>query len=303
MNVIILIILFIFLFLLLNNQKFENVYKIKGYTDLKNDLSTSLTPGGIPKIIIKTSWQTRDSMPIQMINVLEKTKSTSPDYQLYYFDNLECEEFMKDYSPRVFEAYNKVIPGAFKADLFRICILEKYGGCYSDIGHVPFVSFNTITGDQNMVLVKDCPIKWLNGNCKYYGIHNALMCSVKNHEFFKLLIEKTCENIEFEYYGESSLDVTGPTMIGKQFNCYFLKDCPGENIDLIKPGDFVYRDTKIRILNYAIKSGAPASENRVIVLGNKAIINTKFEDYYNIMYHSVKQLGYVDLWKSKKIFN
>jgi mannosyltransferase OCH1-like enzyme len=125
MNVIILIILFIFLFLLLNNQKFKNVYKIKGYTDLKNDSSIGLTPGGISKIIIKTSWQTRDSMPIQMINVLEKTKSTSPDYQLYYFDDSECEEFMKDYSPRVFKAYNKVIPGAFKADLFRICILEK----------------------------------------------------------------------------------------------------------------------------------------------------------------------------------
>lgn len=31
------------------------------------------------------------------------------------------------------EAYDDLIPGAFKADLFRYCVLFIYGGVYADI--------------------------------------------------------------------------------------------------------------------------------------------------------------------------
>lgn len=31
------------------------------------------------------------------------------------------------------EAYDALIPGAFKADLFRYCVLFIYGGVYADI--------------------------------------------------------------------------------------------------------------------------------------------------------------------------
>ena len=298
-----LIILIIFLVIIFNyKKKIEySKYSVKGYSDLKNDSSTSLTPGGIPKIIIKTSWQTRDHMPVQMINALKRTRSLNPDYQLYYFDNLECDEFMKDYSPRVFEAYNKVIPGAFKADLFRVCILEKYGGCYSDIGHIPLVSFNEINGSENIVLVKD--EKHMHFiKIDYAGIHNALMCSVKNHGFFKTVIDKTCENIENEYYGESSLDVTGPMMIGKQFNCYFIYNCSKKNNNLINPGDFVYRDTKVRFLTLSFHL-LKFKRGFYIYLGDKPVIDTKFNDYYNVMYKSKNTIGYKKLWKSKQIYN
>ena len=304
MNIIILIIL-VLIILFLKNKKDKIVYvpyTVKGYSDLKQDSeSWSYTPGGIPKIIIKTSWQTRDAFPKQIISTFDQLKKSSPDYQLYYFDNSECDQFMEDYSPRALAAYKKIIPGAFKADLFRVCILEKYGGCYSDIGHSSHVSFDEITGSENIVLVKDCPLdsKTLT-KCTYYGIHNALMCSTKNHGFFKLLVDKTCENIENEYYGINPLDVTGPTMIGKQFNCYFLGNCSYENTNLIKPGDFVYLDTKVRILNYA----ANDQELRYILSDKgKILIATKFDNYYTIMYHSKKTITYTVLWNNRKIYN
>ena len=36
------------------------------------------------------------------------------------------------FPPQVLEAYNTLIPGAFKADLFRYCVLFIYGGVYAD---------------------------------------------------------------------------------------------------------------------------------------------------------------------------
>ena len=35
--------------------------------------------------------------------------------------------------PQVRQAYDSLIPGAFKADLFRYCVLLIYGGVYADV--------------------------------------------------------------------------------------------------------------------------------------------------------------------------
>lgn len=36
----------------------------------------------------------------------------------------------------VLSAYDKIMPNAYKADLFRLCILYVYGGCYIDFAEV-----------------------------------------------------------------------------------------------------------------------------------------------------------------------
>ena len=302
------IILLLLLILLFNRSPFLSLTNkfIKSYSDLLKD-NFDYTPGGIPKIIIKTSWQSRNEMPKQMIDALNKTNVLNPDYQLYYFDNTDVIEFMKDYSPRAFAAYNKIIPGAFKADLFRICVLEKYGGCYSDIGHVPEnnITFNEICGDVNIVLVLDNRITILPNSeipHEYTGVHNALMCSTKNHGFFKLLVDKTCENIENGYYGNGPLDVTGPMMIGKQFNCYFADICDYINKNIMNYGytDYNCDNCKIKILKLAL---LPPATLFILDSNNKKLIKTKFDDYFNIMYTSKKQKHYGELWALKQIYN
>lgn len=71
------------------------------------------------------------------------------------------------------------------------------------------LSFDDICGDNNLVIVKDIDFT------DYKGIHNALICSCKNTDFMKQLVDKCCENIENEIYGINCLDITGPTMMGK----------------------------------------------------------------------------------------
>ncbi len=52
----------------------------------------------------------------------------------YLFNDRDCREFiMREYPPDVLNAYDSLLPTAFKADLWRYCVLYKYGGVYLDV--------------------------------------------------------------------------------------------------------------------------------------------------------------------------
>jgi hypothetical protein len=60
----------------------------------------------------------------------------------YLFNDADCREFIaSQYPPDVLMAYDQLIPTAFKADLWRYCVLYKYGGAYLDVklGFLPGV--------------------------------------------------------------------------------------------------------------------------------------------------------------------
>jgi len=292
---IIIVILLLLFCLYYNNSQFGNVKVLnilKNYNDLLNiDLSNvQTTPGGIPKLIFKTSWQTINNFPEEMQNALKDTINLNPGYQIYYFDDTDCNNFMKNFGPSEYSAYNKLIPSAFKSDLFRYCILYKYGGIYSDIGHVMKKSFNTIIGDSNLVIVKDKPKKI------YWGIHNALICVTKENQFIKALIYKVMENVNNNYYGENQLDVTGPIMMGKVFQCYYYDKC---NSNLNEK--YLTEKNKIKILYYLLKKDAVSGY--IADYKNEEILTTKFNNYYSLMYPPTKLKRYDELWKEKAIYN
>lgn len=59
-----------------------------------------------------------------------KYKST---YKLFFYDDASCDSFIKDNFPEnVYRAYSRLPMSVMKADLWRYCILYKYGGIYAD---------------------------------------------------------------------------------------------------------------------------------------------------------------------------
>ena len=288
-----------------NNNNIKYIYK--GYRDLLKDYeSVKYTTGGIPKIIIKTSWQTRKEFPRELNTVLNNTIIMNPGYNLYYFDNDEVEEFMKSYSMRAYNAYNKLVPGAFKADLFRYCILEKYGGCYSDIGHITYDSFDNICENNKLVLVKDLYDT---------GIHNALICCIPHHPYIITLVEECIKNIEYDFYGYCSLSITGPVLAGTVFYKLLMNyayginnDYKNESADINKimfdkyiiPG--TSNDTKILKLTEIGDIQTTNNDNKYIIdINNNILIRTKFENYYELMYSNKPY--YNHYWTNKKVYS
>ena len=85
----------------------------------------------IPKIIHQTFETTHK--PVGMAKACESWKVNNPDYKYIFYDAQQRIDFIKQNFQRpVLTAYSDIIPGAFKADLFRYCVLYIKGGIYAD---------------------------------------------------------------------------------------------------------------------------------------------------------------------------
>ena len=127
--------------------------------------------------------------------------------------------------------YDEMLPGAYRADIFRLVILYMHGGIYLDAG-VSLQSYERLTQlieNYNLVLCKERPGYDVND-----GIYSVLMCSVKEHPFIKLAIDAIKEQIRRFDYGKTDLYVTGPGILGNTFRQYYKHVCklgPNKNPD------------------------------------------------------------------------
>ena len=98
----------------------------------------------IPLNIFQT-WHTKKLPPL-MENAVNKIKLLNPRFNHQLFDDYDCREFIKkNFTLEILNAYDSLIPGAYKADLWRYCILYKLGGIYLDIKYIPHNGFRFIS--------------------------------------------------------------------------------------------------------------------------------------------------------------
>jgi mannosyltransferase OCH1-like enzyme len=65
---------------------------------------------------------------------IKQTKINNPYLKYTIFDNAKARTFIRKYFPEnVLNAYDTLIPKAYKSDLFRYCILYIKGGLYIDV--------------------------------------------------------------------------------------------------------------------------------------------------------------------------
>jgi mannosyltransferase OCH1-like enzyme len=162
----------------------------------------------VPLNIFQT-WHTKNLPPLMKNNV-EYIKNLNPAFTYRLFDDQDCYNFIKEnYPGDVLEAFNKLIPGAYKADLWRYCVLYKLGGIYLDIKYRPVKGFKFInlTEKEHWVLDAD-------GN----GVYNALMVCKPGNQILLTAINQIVQHVKTKYYGGSCLDPTGPKLLAKYFN-------------------------------------------------------------------------------------
>ena len=126
----------------------------------------------IPLNIYQT-WYTKN-LNIDMANNIIKIKRNNPAFNYQLFDDDDCRNFIKNnFETNVLKTFDTLIPGAYKADLWRYCILYINGGIYLDIKYSQRNNFKFINLTEKEHLVMDA------GN---NGIYNALMvCKPKNN--------------------------------------------------------------------------------------------------------------------------
>lgn len=211
------LIIFLILFPFALKKEIENYtvdYKLKKFN--------------IPNLIYRTHKTKNVCLPMYKY-CHEKWIKLNPDYSMIWFDNKECEKYLENlkYSKntflslnanRILECYNKIKPGAYKADLWRLIILYDKGGVYVDSYASPFVSIdemlNSINSidDISLITVRDCICKGID-----HGIHNGFMISTPENLYIKNCISEILSNIESNYYGFNPLSITGPICMYDSF--------------------------------------------------------------------------------------
>ena len=222
---------------------------IKPYTFFKKEYAP------IMPLKIYQTWYTKN-LPNRMKERVNLLKKQNPAFEHFLFDDNECREFIQNhFSTDVLNAYNSLIPGAYKADLWRLCVLYINGGIYLDIKLNCINNFRLIelTEQNHFVLDRIPPLT----------IYNALIACQKGHPFLLLAINKIVDNVKNKYYGGSPLDPTGPGMLGKLILNNKLK----LNIDLIHyihGGFIIYKNRFIMSTEYAEYNKERQDQNTVL---------------------------------------
>jgi mannosyltransferase OCH1-like enzyme len=206
------------------------------------DLDTLIDNAVIPLDIYQT-WSTKE-LPPKMRECVEKLKKKNPEFNYYLYDDSDCRNFIKNnYSNEILNAYDNLIPPAYKADLWRYCILYKNGGIYLDIKFQCEPGFKLIELVDKEYFVLDRPysnsidlnkeIELVNDR-NYYnnilkftdsifwkeneiGIYNAVMVCKPQNPVLLECIKAIVNNVKNKYYGYNPLYPTGPGLLGEIF--------------------------------------------------------------------------------------
>jgi len=258
----------------------------------------------IPLHIYQT-WYSKQ-LPPKMLECVKKLQNDNPEFKYHLYDDNDCRNFIKKYFDNdVLNAYDKLVPGAYKADLWRYCVMYKKGGIYLDIKFQCEPGFKLIELTNREHFVLDRPYTHPNSslanelqiinNPNYYkyvydkidttfweykqiGIYNAVLVCKPRNEFMFECINACVHNIKNNYYGYNPLYPTGPGLFG---NIYF-------NGDFSKIKDF-------DLFNTLVGNS---------ICDRKRIIMRHYPEYrYEQQKYSIKEPSYFHLWNKDKIYN
>jgi mannosyltransferase OCH1-like enzyme len=268
MCLIIIILIIIILFYLIN----KILYKKELFSDEK-----------IPLILYKTG--PFDTIPENINKLFKINKKNLNLKEIIYFNDNDCNSFMKDFGEKYYKAYNMLIPNAFKADLWRYCVLYKNGGIYGDLTQYFLIKYNVNKENVDMVLVKDGLRE---------DIQISFMATIKNNNFYKYLIDNITNNILNKNKGENVFDITGPRACAKYFFKFFSINSIPLGINTLKGLDNNFY--KIRI------DMQQAPRSFINIYNNKKVVITKIKQHDKLITKNGKQEKYHGLYQNNNIF-
>jgi mannosyltransferase OCH1-like enzyme len=203
-----------------------------------------------------------------MRKCVEKLKTDNPEFEHHLYDEPKCREYIKThFSKRILNAYDKVVPYALKADLWRYCIIYNNGGIYIDSKYYGINNFKFIQLIDKEYFCTDI-IK------SYGGIYNAILICKPHNPILLKSIQQFVKNAENNYYGSTPLCI-GPLMMKDFF-------------------------TQKQIDSFPLKLEQLPNEEPYIKLNGKRILQ------YNKKYAIDKKIQnnhWTKYWQKKKLYN
>ena len=174
-------------------------------------------------------------------------KADNPEFTFHLYDNSDCIEFINNNFEKKYgisEAFNSLIPGAYKADLWRYCVLYKLGGIYLDVKYqcVNGFKLNQIADKEHLVLERIGSNFWKSGQ---FGIYNALMVCMPGNDVLWECILQIVKNVINKEYSKNSLYPTGPGLLGEKYFSHMFNSPYDFELFYVHPEKIIYKNTII----------------------------------------------------------
>jgi hypothetical protein len=183
----------------------------------------------IPKRIFQT-FEHKSFEPLFQ-KFVDDWKIYNNDFEYFLFDEQDRQKFIKNnFSSNVYDAYTRIMPPAFKCDLWRYCILYKYGGFYVDIDTVCLSSLdNFINADIEFVTPIDLNI----GDLEYHNLSNGFIGTIPKHPILANCINRILNMVKEKYMPpENIMNFAGPGCLGMSTNEYFNRPTKSPMVDI-----------------------------------------------------------------------
>jgi hypothetical protein len=226
------------------------------------------------------TWSIKELPPKMQENV-DRMKKVNPEFNIQIFDCDERREFIKNnFSKDILTVYDTLIPGAYKADLWRLCILYINGGIYADIKLNCINNFKFIALTEREYFVLDIYGQSKKGEI---GLFNALLVSKPKNILLLRCINKISKNVKNNNYGYNYLYPTGPGLLGEEY------------IKMLKENELTM-EAELNKLDLCFE------KNKQIIFNNVPILNF-YKEYRHEQNQFAKTYHYAELYRLKQIYN
>lgn len=182
------------------------------------------------------------------------------EYDIQLYDDNRCINFLhKEFGIKYVDIFNYMKNGAIKADFWRVCILYKYGGFYSDVDNQPLVPINNF-------IEKDIDFLICSSFSPKFKFNPNFIFSKKDNKILKKCIDwyvdKFDKKIPFEFWEYSIMtafnDILNIEHFKKEWGIYFL-----DNL-------------KIQIIKEYLGKNHYDAHN---IYGNKRVFNNRYQNW------------------------
>jgi hypothetical protein len=150
--------------------------------------TASERPNTIPKIIHQTWFEqvNMDRYP-DLARLQNSWKQSGWEYR-FYTDETARLYIVNHFPSRFVDAFDALIPGAYRADLFRYLVLLKEGGVYSDMDVLLETNLDTfVTPTMSFFAARDCVAEFA---AQPFCLWNGLIGAAPGHPFIIRAVER-----------------------------------------------------------------------------------------------------------------
>lgn len=185
-------------------------------------------PAGAPPI--HQTWKSWELLSERSLNNVRRiSTANSATHQHWFWPDVACTELLQhNFDHRIGHLYRQLIPGAYKADVWRLCALYAFGGVYLDIDmdiSLPLCEF--VNPGHAVQLCRDLPhstdlvLKTGSGTpVRDFYLYNAIISvAFPGHPFMRTALLRTMSHIWSllvlpDLMITDPLYVTGPACLG-----------------------------------------------------------------------------------------